>query len=874
MRFVINNRSEIGDVLSLRYLVKQLQKEHPDVQVVVREDRHGLLADLEVQLAPVFCPLCGCADFDTFLEMPYCECLECGLYYQHPVPPLRYEGSHEPPGDQMSNHDKAVNTQLAASLYAQTKPASVLDVGSKYPWLLKCFKELGAAVLGIDGCSKAAEYGEKLGVSTIQSNFLTWDFKGAKFDLVTLVHLIEHMPNPRLLIRKIKRLLNDAGYLFVRTPDTLGDVSEGMCASYYAIHPLLFNKINLIKLLIEEGFQLICTGNPINGQVDVLARLIDRSKERNPILSQWVNDIGNGDWLRRKYHFYAFPQELALRLGWIDSYQASEFIDLPPLPECNNVKEAPVVIAHESGFNAAGTSRAWPKERWVRVAQWLLKHDIPVVTVGVKPLGVEGVVELAGEPLLKQLAFLKHAKLVIAADTSIPHVAAALGAPTVVLSGPADPTLTYPASVHVVERFDLGCTRCHNKIALEYQDGYFNGMELPLHHCGKLRNVPCMDAISVTQVIDKLAEVLKIPVAEGPLLSVVICARNEEKAIARCIKSVALADEIVLLDTGCTDRTVELAKAADPRVNVCYYDVGDPIRSFSEMRNVANSFATGEYVMWLDAGDEATKLDLIKEKLLTCRPDHIGLQTIYGHQTYWRDRVVARGFAYWTDAVHEVLDTTGLYGISILAAPVKHTWQTKVGRENSLPRNIRLLRQMIEKESPQHPRYSRWIFYLARDLKDAGQLEEAAELFKARMLLEGFHEEAAQAALMLADILQNTGKMTESIKICYEGMKTHDGYREFYYLIGDAYFKLGDYEKALVWYMHSAVVPRDQRSLWHNEAVFDWLPNCQISYCTERLGDFTTALEYAQKDLALCPPVQRARAEKRVNDLKIKLDLV
>jgi Glycosyltransferases involved in cell wall biogenesis len=44
-------------------------------------------------------------------------------------------------------------------------------------------------------------------------------------------------------------------------------------------------------------------------------------------------------------------------------------------------------------------------------------------------------------------------------------------------------------------------------------------------------------------------------------LSVIIIARNEEKMIEDCLKSVRqLADEIILVDTGSTDKTVEIAK--------------------------------------------------------------------------------------------------------------------------------------------------------------------------------------------------------------------------------------------------------------------------------------------------------------------------
>lgn len=43
-------------------------------------------------------------------------------------------------------------------------------------------------------------------------------------------------------------------------------------------------------------------------------------------------------------------------------------------------------------------------------------------------------------------------------------------------------------------------------------------------------------------------------------ISVTIICKNEEKRIEQCLKSVAWADEIVLVDSGSTDRTLEIAK--------------------------------------------------------------------------------------------------------------------------------------------------------------------------------------------------------------------------------------------------------------------------------------------------------------------------
>jgi tetratricopeptide (TPR) repeat protein len=289
------------------------------------------------------------------------------------------------------------------------------------------------------------------------------------------------------------------------------------------------------------------------------------------------------------------------------------------------------------------------------------------------------------------------------------------------------------------------------------------------------------------------------------------------------------------------------------------------------MRNVANSFATGEYVMWMDAGDEATKLDLIKEKLLTCRPDHIGLQTIFGSQIYWRARVVAREFALWEDDVHEILNITGLYGVSIPDASVLHTQQVKIGREDSIPRNIRLLRQMIEREGKQHPRYPRWVYYLARELATMEQFDEAIKWYLEGIPINSFVEEVGHSYLALCKIYFRKGKYAEVKKYGLQLVATCPDWREGYYLVGDAYFWMADYQTALAWYLHANAVPLKPRTLWINLEIYQWLTFCQLSYTYERLGDIAAALEYCRKEQPLVPENHVNRVIKRLAALEAKI---
>ncbi len=83
-------------------------------------------------------------------------------------------------------------------------------------------------------------------------------------------------------------------------------------------------------------------------------------------------------------------------------------------------------------------------------------------------------------------------------------------------------------------------------------------------------------------------------------LSVCLIAKDEEKFLAQCLASVrGLADQIIVVDTGSTDRTVEIAKEHGAEVH--HFAWSD---DFSAARNAALEHATGDWILILDADEE------------------------------------------------------------------------------------------------------------------------------------------------------------------------------------------------------------------------------------------------------------------------------
>lgn len=161
-------------------------------------------------------------------------------------------------------------------------------------------------------------------------------------------------------------------------------------------------------------------------------------------------------------------------------------------------------------------------------------------------------------------------------------------------------------------------------------------------------------------------------------LSVIIITKNEAAHIGPCMDSVAFADEIIVLDSGSTDATCDIARSKGAKVHTSADWPG-----FGPQKNRALDLATGDWVLSIDA-DERVTPELaaeIRRELLAPRADAYRIPRLsnFGgrwirHSGWWPDYVVRlfrRGTLRFTHArVHERLDAPG--GLPALGAHFQH----------------------------------------------------------------------------------------------------------------------------------------------------------------------------------------------------------
>lgn len=315
--------------------------------------------------------------------------------------------------------------------------------------------------------------------------------------------------------------------------------------------------------------------------------------------------------------------------------------------------------------------------------------------------------------------------------------------------------------------------------------------------------------------------------------------KDEELTIKRVLDSaVIFADEIIIVDTGSVDKTVEIAKSM---AKVYRFEW---INDFSAARNYAFSLAKSDYLMWLDADDVITpyRAEMLKDLKNTLSADVVMLPYYIGEPpkiTFWRERILKRNKGYrFKGRVHEAIEVFG--NIAYENIPIVHDKLKK----SDPTRNLKIFQNMLDDKESLSPRET---FYYGNELYYNGKFEDAQLILTEFLNLKGCGADKGQAALFLSR-MQTTTK--DKKKYLIKGL-SYAYSPDLLCMLGDIYLEEKNYSLAKICFLNALVA--DENITFPNPDNKNYMPHIRLCRCYWNLGNKSNS-EYHNKMALIAKP--------------------
>ncbi|MDP4164519.1 MAG: glycosyltransferase family 2 protein [Bacillota bacterium] len=287
--------------------------------------------------------------------------------------------------------------------------------------------------------------------------------------------------------------------------------------------------------------------------------------------------------------------------------------------------------------------------------------------------------------------------------------------------------------------------------------------------------------------------------------------KNEEDCIARCLESVKdIVDEIIIVDTGSSDHTIEICKSFGADIHYFPWN-----GNFSEARNFGINLATGDWILWLDADEEVDKHErlMLRDLLYTESFDILALHLInfYG-ETVDHDKVIEIGHyrlfrsglgIQFVNRIHEVLQSPehlklrekGRIGFTDLKLYHYGYMNQTVVKKNKHERNLELLEQELKEGNG-----NAWThYYIAAEYNQMQKYKEAfahANLSIYEFLKAGHVPPPSILYKLKYSILISTGSLDGALPGIEKAVALYPDYVELRYQMGTILYFKEEYAKA------------------------------------------------------------------------------
>ncbi|MBI6546175.1 MAG: glycosyltransferase, partial [Cyanobacteria bacterium NC_groundwater_1444_Ag_S-0.65um_54_12] len=340
-------------------------------------------------------------------------------------------------------------------------------------------------------------------------------------------------------------------------------------------------------------------------------------------------------------------------------------------------------------------------------------------------------------------------------------------------------------------------------------------LDLDPEHSSARRNlVECRrlvrDGVTVEEPAE-LASIRELASRQRPTISLCMIVKNEEAFLADCLASVQGAvDEIVIVDTGSTDATLEIAKKYGAKIGYFPWN-GD----FAAARNASIDLAQGDWILILDADETITPHSVKELRALSLNKNYIGYACIIENLVGEKEgdgrqlAMILRFFQrrpdmHYEGIIHEQIvpaaQRTGLPNGTSQIRIVHRGYINKcVNERNKNQRNLDILLRQ-EQAEPDNP-YCQFnlgqTYKLLKEHQKAEQhYRESLEILKARNAPNDIPY-YANLFFSFSDLLGVKGCYDEALAVAEDGIERFPQYADLRFTKGNHLLATGRYEEAL-----------------------------------------------------------------------------
>lgn len=258
------------------------------------------------------------------------------------------------------------------------------------------------------------------------------------------------------------------------------------------------------------------------------------------------------------------------------------------------------------------------------------------------------------------------------------------------------------------------------------------------------------------------------------MISAVLIVKNEEALLSKCLDTLKGIDELVIVDTGSKDRTKEIASRYTDKI----YDF-PWIDSFCKARNFANSKATGDFILTIDADEELlTPVETIRDVIYKTKKEVLNVTVTDGLGNEHKSPRLFKNSKdiFWRGDIHETLSKTGQEDTPIV---IKYGYSP--AHKNDPDRTLRILKKSLKA----NPKLIRERYYLAREYFYREDWERAIKEVDIYLKQAKWLPEKNDAWLMRAKCLAGLEKWEEACDSAWQALKYNANFKEALIFIGN-----------------------------------------------------------------------------------------